>query len=60
MNMLFGITVLAGLSSSNSSFSEWQVSGSLLFTGGEEMRQGERRTEKPDLDKEKTVYRFLF
>lgn len=33
MNMLFGITLLAGLTSSSSSFSDLQVSGSLLFTG---------------------------
>lgn len=52
MNMLFGITVLAGLISSNSSFSGLQVSRSLLFTGEEERRQDESRTEKQDLDNE--------
>lgn len=41
MNMLFGITVLAGLISSNSSFSDLQVSGSLLFT--ERRKEGRMR-----------------
>lgn len=33
MNMLFGVTVLTGFVSSASSFSDLQVSGSLLLTG---------------------------
>lgn len=34
MNMLSGATVLTGFVSSASSFSDLQVSGSLLLTGG--------------------------
>lgn len=54
--MLFGIKVLAGLISSNSSFSDLQLSGSLLFTGEEQRKQHESGTEKLDLDTENSVY----
>lgn len=36
MNMLSGVTLLTGFVSSVSSFSDLEVSGSLLFTGEEE------------------------
>lgn len=36
MNMLSGVTVLTDFGSSASSFSDLQVSGSLLFTGEDE------------------------